>query len=616
MAEPSTFRPYVLEMCERAETYLKQGNPAEAIAMCKEIIDLKPDCFAAFFLLAVGYRAQNQDAAALAAYDRALQLVPEAPRALAGKGELLARQGRTFEALDCFERAVKAEPRLAAAHWGLAKLHEQMGWIELAIPHYQRALALHPPLGSASVHTNLGNSLRERGDLDGAIACYRRALERQPGCAPALLQLGLALTQRGDLEEALDCFQRGVALAPDLFGPEQYRDLGAACVDLGKPEAAIAPLETALALDPNYLPALAALGYARFRLGEWDEALACYDRAIAQDADFAHAHSNMAFPLLMSGQWERGYAAFEYRWHGKHQGDIRPFPQPRWQGEPLAGKTLLVWGEQGVGDEILYSSLLPDLLDRCDRLVVECDPRLVPLLARSFPRIEVHPKDAIPPERLLAADIDYQIPIASLCRWLRPSHAAFRLGDRPLPPGKPGTAYPAYLHADAAKVAALRDRYAKLGRGLKVGISWHSTNAVKFPAPLADWEPILKCGKATFISVQYGDCDRDIARVSAALGVPIHRDRAIDAMASLDDAAAQLAALDLVIALSSTTAHLAGALGVPTWVLLPFVPVGWYWMREGEASLWYPSVRLYRQPTRGQWRAPIERMASDLRRSR
>ena len=279
----------------------------------------------------------------------------------------------------------------------------------------------------------------------------------------------------------------------------------------------------------------------------------------------------------------------------------RPFEQPAWDGGPLDGKTLLVWSEQGVGDEIMFASLLPEIIAQAGQVLIECESRLVPLFARSFPTADVFARTDPPHRRLRDKTIDVQCAAGDACRWLRRDRDAF---ENPR----------AFLRAETALVRERRAAYQAHGGGAKIGIAWRSRTplwgTIK-SAPLECWAPILRTPGATWINLQYGDCEQEFAKIDKQLGVKIHQDSEVDQFADLDRFAAQVAALDLVVSTSNTAAHMAGALGVPTLLLLPSVP-DWRWQVEGDAALWYPDMKIFRQKTRGDWSAPIAAAAAEI----
>ncbi len=351
--------------------------------------------------------------------------------------------------------------------------------------------------------------------------------------------------------------------------------------------------------NPGTLTNLALLLHETERFAE---AEAAYRQALNLDPGHDFAQYNFGLFCLTQGRFKEGWEGYERRWKMKGFNALRhQAPQMPWRGEPLSGESMVVWQEQGVGDVILYAGLIPSLLSLEPRLVVECEARLVPLLARSFPRARVVMRsDQVHPATLEAR---WQSPLGSLCRWLRARPEDFAW-------------HGPYLVPDPVRVAELRKRYRGSGDKLVIGISWRSSNykvGVRKSLPLSAWAPLLKCPGVTFVNLQYGDCTDELARLERDYGVSVQQDNTVDAMQDLDGFAAQVAAMDLVISTSNSTAHFAGALGVPAWTLLPRGDaLLWYWFHETEQSPWYPGMRLFRQDCPGDWSGPLARIQAAL----
>ncbi|MEO8442715.1 MAG: hypothetical protein ABI547_09525, partial [Betaproteobacteria bacterium] len=281
----------------------------------------------------------------------------------------------------------------------------------------------------------------------------------------------------------------------------------------------------------------------------------------------------------------------------------RPVEFARWDGGEAAGKTLLVYAEQGLGDEIMFASCIPDVVAAGTHAVIECSPKLEGLFRRSFPHTTVYatPPDRALPPGLQNAPIDMQIPIGSLPLHFRRTRADF--------PRHSG-----YLHAEPARIAAWRERLAALGPGLKIGISWQGgTHKSRLPVrslPLAQWLPILQARNAHFVDLQYIDFSAERAALRASTGVEVHSWEQV--RADYEETAALVSALDLVISVCTAVIHLGGALGRPVWVMAPFIPE-WRYGISGEEMPWYPSVRVHRQPAYGDWDAVVDNVARSLR---
>jgi hypothetical protein len=301
----------------------------------------------------------------------------------------------------------------------------------------------------------------------------------------------------------------------------------------------------------------------------------------------AEAATSEASVLLLQGDFAAGWQGSERRWETKdHDTPQRHYPWPRWKGEHLASGQLLLWGEQGIGDEIMFAGLIPDAIRSGNRCVLDCDARRKPLFSRSFPGVDVVTGVA-------------HLPSGSLPGLFRTSSAAFAATTSP------------YLVADPLAQARFRARYDD-GRKL-VGLAWHTKNKNTGRMRSIDLSllaSLLNRPGIQWVSLQYGDYDSLEEQVTAA-NVPILIDDEVDQLANIDDFAAQIAAMDLVITIDNSTAHLAGALGVPTWVLLPFVP-DWRWLQTRDDSPWYPTIRLFRQTKLEDWRSVVQRVESAL----
>ena len=269
----------------------------------------------------------------------------------------------------------------------------------------------------------------------------------------------------------------------------------------------------------------------------------------------------------------------------------------------MAGKTILVWSEQGVGGEVLYAGMVPDLIESGARVILECEPRQQTLFRRSFAGVQCIAKRNPPDPATRADDIDFQSPIGNLGRWLRPDFASF--------PNRPS-----YLTADPAKQTTFRDKYksADKGGGFLIGIAWYSKNVMvggQKSLSLRELAPLAQPGIA-LVDLQYGDTAVERDEFAQSTGIELIHDPTVQPMQDLDDFAAQVAAMDLVITISNATAHFAGALGVSTWILLHTVPRS-CWFLERDDSPWYPSVRLFRQGHRGDWSDVVELVSAALR---
>lgn len=528
-------------------------------------------------------------------YRDVLRYDPQCVIAHLNLGTLYQACGHMAEARHHYQAVLRLHPGSPEAYNNLGTILKAQGNIEAARRYYQIAVRLKPDFVEAQ--TNLGSALRALGDLEAAQTAYETALRYRPDDADAHTNLGCVLQEQGQLAAAMAHYQAALALRPDLA--LAHTNLGLALYQQGHHEAAIAQQQAALALQPDLALAHTNLGYLLQEQGRLEAALAHHQTALALDPTLAIARWNQATIWLAQGDLERGWAAYEWRWQAVNT--PRVFPMPRWDGSSLAGRTILVIAEQGVGDELLFASCIPDLIARAGHCVLECDPRLAPLFARSFPTATVYGAHRDDRSWLAQAPaIDVYSPSGSLPRYLRPTLCSF--------PTRPG-----YLRPDATRVEQYRQRLRALGPGLKVGIAWRSRVA-RHQAPaytaLAQWGPVLTVPGVHFVNLQYDQAEAELTAAEAAWGVPIRRWDGLDLFNDFDGTAALLAALDLVIGPETAMTALAGSLGCPVWRL---TSAAGSWTSLGTAFCpWFPSMRVVQQPPHTPWPTVLAQVAQEL----
>ena len=505
------------------------------------------------------------------------------------------RAGRSEAAAALYEALLEYEPDNAALWINLGAARRAAGHPEDAVPALRRAVELQP--GDAGAWYNLANALADAGDRPGALAAFATAADLAPGMADIHLAWAGALSADGAGDDAVAVLERGLRHCPDHAG--LLNNLGNALLDAHRVAEALARLQAAVRAAPGDTAARRNLANAlrlSGRLGEADEILGTLIGGDGEDAD---SHCLRAFTRFAAGNVAGAWDDYAWRWRSRFHEPARPFPQPAWNGQDLDGKALLVWGEQAVGDELMFATMFADLKRRGGRLIVETEHRLQPLFARSFPWAGIVTRTDPPAPRLMAPDIDFQIAIGDLGRMLRPDRAAFANG-RP------------YLRADDDSAARLRAAHSRLAAGRpRVGISWKSGADRAGVARSLDGgalKRLLGRDDIFWVSLQYGDISGDLAGLEPG---QLWVDEDVDALRSLDDLAAQMAGLDLVVSVANTTVHMAGALGVPTVAMLARVP-DWRWMAAGGECVWYPSVRLLRQDRAGDWTEVLGNVEGEL----
>ncbi len=505
---------------------------------------------------------------------------------LTSRGVKLAREQKLSEAIDCFEQAIRLDPDSALAYRNLGFARELLGQTAVAIDCYRRAIEIKPL--AVDVLTRLGELLYKTGSAAQAAECFERASALAPDSAAAFNNLGVALAKLNRHADAAAAFRRSLELAPENV--VALSGLGAALTTLAEFDEAEKSLLRAIDLDPQEPSAYSNLGILYKTLGRLDDALTNYNRAIELKPDYAEAHKARGLCLLLKGDFEAGWPGYEWR---EQMDDLRfVHSAARWRGEPLAGRTLLIETEQGLGDTIQFIRYAAHIKKHHDgRIIVACEPQLVALL-RHVAGIDLlmAQNEARPP-------FDVWVPLMST-----PGIFGHTLETAPTP-------IP-YLRAEPERVARWEHRLAAIP-GRKIGIAWQGNRENPSNAnrsfPLAAFAPVAAIDGVSLISLQKGLGTHEIA---ASL-FPVHTlgddfDAGPDAFL---DTAAVMMNLDLVITVDTSIAHLAGALGVNTFVALPFVP-DWRWTMHGERTAWYPTMRLFRQPARGQWSPVFEQIAA------
>lgn len=513
--------------------------------------------------------------------------------------------GRNDEAISLLRMAITLNPGQPLYHNNLGELLRLQGQTDLAMASQDEALRLNP--NYAEAHSNRGNLLRQLQRREEAIAEYRIALKLKPDFVDALNNLGAVLLDQEDHAGAAEVLKKAVKLNPQI-GMAQ-RNLGMALSALGDLKAAEAAFNASLTAqikptDGGAAETYLLLGDIARANNDFDAAMQAYERGWRERPGYGEAHNRYAVALMVDGRYREAWPHFEARWSlAETNVDKRPFKLPFWKGEALAlGQNLLLFTEQGVGESLVLWSLLPELLAAGITPVIECDPRMIPILQRSFPGIEMYGRANPPHPRLLTPDLAMQATLFDVARVFRNSPADCT-GALP-------------IRADLDRAASLRAQYqAGTGQPL-VGLAWHSASP-KLGAPksarLTDFAPFLTLPGLRFVDLQYGNRAADRDALKQAHGVEVIADPAIDQLRDLDAFAAQVAAMDVVVSTSNTTAHMAAALGKPTLILLHHgISPHWYWTRNGETTPWYPTARLLRQAKTGDWQSLAEKVAAEL----
>jgi tetratricopeptide (TPR) repeat protein len=522
-------------------------------------------------------------------YGRIVKAAPDYFDALHIYGSLKAQSGQMGEALRLINAALKINPRSAEALVNLSNVMHALKRDQEALDCLDKALSIKPddPLALA----NRGSALLSLNRAADALAAFEALLRLDPRNGDALMNRGVAKANLTRQEEALADFDAALTLMPGH--PNLLYNRGNALLALNRPVEALADFDRALGAMPEHPRAWNNRGRALQQLNRYAEAVQCFDRTLTLNKGDADAQSNRALSLLTLGELREGFKAYEARWKRTGMADTRrSYNKPLWLGEfPLGSKTILLTAEQGLGDSIQFARYAPILARNGAKVVLEVQPELKPLLSG----VEgvaacVGRGEPLPP-------YDLHTPLGSL-------PLALKTDATNIPADVP------YLHADPARVDKWKTKLGALP-GKRVAFAWagqaNHANDRNRSIDFKLFEPLLALEGVSFVSIQRELRGDDAALLASHADVtPVGGD--LDDMA---DTAAVLALCDLVISVDTSVVHLAGAMALPAWVMLPFAP-DWRWTLYNEHSPWYPQMRLFRQPSLGDWPSAMAHLRAAL----
>jgi len=576
----------------QALAHYQQNQTEAAEELCRGILRAHPRHFDAAHLLGAILLDRGQPQAAERQIRAAIRINPNVSAAHNSRGIALKDLDRLLEALASFNRAVELDPHSleALANRGAA-LHALKRFDE-ALASYDAALALSPAF--AGVLCNRSNTLIELKRFEDALSDLKKAALLAPLSAEAFNSRGLALHGLKRFDEALGNFARAIALRP-LYA-EPFHNLGNSLRELERSAEALDAHERAIALKRDFPDAESGRGLALHGLKRIDEALAAYDRALALRPLDYEALNNRAHCELAAGLMAEGWRDAEYRWLSKSFNSPRPaLSAPEWKGEPLEGRSILIYAEQGYGDMIQFCRYLPLLAERGAQVSFLAPPFLRRLFAGLADRIR------------MIASLEEDGPFDRQCALMS---LPYRFGTdlTNIPCAVP------YLSVEPERSAFWAKRIGK--EGFRVGICWQG-NASSLPGrsfPLSELVPLSSIDGVRLISLQKGQGAEQLAQVGSKMRIETLGEDFDAGDDAFLDSAAVIPHLDLVVSCDTSIAHLAGALARPTWIALKYVP-DWRWMLDRSDSPWYPTARLYRQAKPRDWKSVIVAMTADLKRA-
>ena len=579
------------------EAYSNRGNALkdlkrleEAVASYDKAIACKPDYVDAYSNRGNALKDLKRPQEAVASYDRAIAFSPDCAEAYSNRGNALMDLKRPEAAVASYDRAIALKPNYAEAYSNRGNALLGLKRAEEAVESYDKAIALKPDLAEA--YYNRGNGLKDLKRPEEALASYEKAIALEPDYVEAYSNRGNALMELMRAEEAVASNDRAIALKPDCA--EAYSNRGNALMDLMRPEEAVASFNRAIAFKPGYAEAHSNRGNALLGLMRAEEAVASYDSAIALKPDCADAYFNKSFVSLLRGEFASGWHDYEWRKRKEEPHGNRIVAKPLWLGEEdLAGKSLFIHWEQGLGDTIQFCRYALLASAHGARVVLSVQDALVGLLKPLEPEITIIGNNQQP------SDFDLHCPLLSM-------PLAFKTTLQNIPNKVP------YLQAEPDRIA----RWAKkLGPdGFKIGICWHGS-ATKYGMarsfPITEFIGISKFENVRLISLHRGSGEQQLQNLPDGMRVEILGAEFDAGQDAFMDTAAVMKCCDLIITCDTAIEHVAGALGVPVWVALQRVP-DWRWMLDRADSPWYPTMRLFRQKVRNDWKSVFLEIEKEL----
>lgn len=612
---------------------VRVGSIDQAVAAIDRALMADREDQQALVVRGVALHGLGKNAAALDSYARAIAADLSNPSAFYNLGVTLAALGRLDDAIQSYRRCVALDQGNQTGWINLGNAFRISARIEESLDAYHRAIVFNP--GSVDPLGNFGVALQDFGRSDHASLAFLRALAINPVSAEQHCNLGACLAAGGKHAEAATCFRRALALRPDHHksinnlsvslrtvhayeeslcladralsvhpaNPEVLNNRGTIFRNLQRYAQALTSYDAALAVKPDFSEAMTNRGTALMELRHVDKSIPCFERAHLLEHRNWSALWNAALASLSIGDFEKGWVLHEHRFIAGAVADPRIDPTRLFSPAKRGGSPILVRAEQGLGDELMFGSMIADFHLFAGSLVVQADSRLLPLFRRSFDA-DIHFIESGDPAG--AQLCGTEISAGSVGRYVRNRYDSF------------ANSAVGYLRADPKKVAEIREVIARMSRSLILGVSWRSTNLDSAGQRNIDLSLICEVLEkvlpdAAVISLQYGRVDTEIARSRRVSGVRVIEYPFVDVTQDIDDVAALITACDAVLTIGNTTAHLCGALGKKAAVLLPFAP-SWRWMADGPSTPWYASVQLFRKRDQEtHWREVIVDATTYLR---
>ena len=582
-----------------AQVSLEKNKHLDGIEWLKKSLNVNPNQFLVHLNLGTAYFELSQFEEALKHFEASIQIEPQYALAHYNKGQTEKNLARYQDALKSYNRAIQLNPQYAEAMNGIGRVYYALKLHDEELEAYQHALIANPRYVEACF--NLGVTYAELKKWDEAIPYYEKAAHIHPNYEQAYNNLGVALEAMQRYDEAIVAYQKAISIKPKY--PEAYNNMAVAYHNQYQYKKAEEAYQQAIKYKLDYSEAYCHLGNLYTDLKEWNKALDAYHQAIKINPGEPSAYKYMGISYLSSFQFKEGWEFYE---KGLSENERIPL---NLKGTPiqdlnLSTKHVLIIGEQGIGDEIIYGSFINEFKDMCLKLTVALDERLISLFSRFSPDIRFINKK----ETFEKVSYDHYVYVSNLSKFLRPDIESFKHVFKP------------YIKPDFERTNKIRSLIRTNERKI-IGIAWKSQNEKighNKSVSLETLLPILKLPNVTFLDLQYGDTTKEKEDLFRKYGVKIFSYKEVDNFNDIDGLASLIEICDTVISISNATIHIAGALGKKAYLLLPSTRgklYYWHHVDEHNRSMWYPSVEIRSQAITGEWGDTIQKLAHELNES-
>ena len=509
-------------------------------------------------------------------------------------GIALFQNDKISKSIASYKKSLDLNSSDFETNFNLALSLQAIGDLANATNYYKITIKLNS--NYIQSYINLGVIFKSLGNLNEAIKYFEKVIILNPNLIEGFFNLGIILQEKNLYNESIKYFERVLSINPKL--EQAYNSLGHSYQKINKIDESISAYKKAISINPNYAEAFNNLGIVYRDLGNLDESVNAYKKAISINPNYAEAFNNLSYTYLQQYKFDKSFKYLEWRWKAqKRIGNKFESIKPLWNGEKE--KKIFIWKEQGIGDEIMFCSIIPEILNISKKIILCCDERLISIFKRS---ISNNIKYITNFDQISENEFDYHIPMGSLQRLFRNKIEDYKISAK------------GYLLDDKKRTSILEQNLKKNNNKL-IGISWHTNSFISMKSfrniSLEKLTLSLNFPKINFINLQYGDFSKEIKLLNEYQNINIYDDLEIDKKNNLDDLVSLMAACDLVITIDNITAHLAGNLGISSMILLPY-NADPRWGLKNENSYLYNSVKLYRQLNLGNWDDVLKKLRKDV----